>query len=468
MKKIIRMIPFGVILYIVIGAIFPFINQPKISKETEKQVQETDFTGQNYSGERAYIISDNGEALEERIRMISQAKEEIIFSTFEFRTDESGKRILAALLTAAKKGVKVQLLIDGFSELVRMRGNEYFYALSIMPKVEIRIYNPISLFKPWSMMGRLHDKYIIADSQLYILGGRNTYDYFLGDQSGYKNYDWDFLVYRSKAGQGDSMEQLISYFHSVWDLPECKEFQAANFVLKKASIKKAADELESIYRKMQKECPQWFTSIDYLKITEPVKHIQLVYNPTSYYSKEPVVFYTITELMKNAREEILFHTPYIICNDWMLERLTEVKEEIPAVKMLTNSVANNGNPFGAMDYMQNKEEILDTGIDILEYDGGVSYHGKCFVIDNNLSAIGSFNWDIRSTYIDTELMLIIDSDAINLDLRKRMAVYEKKSMRVIDHKHFIIPEGLEPQTISKKRKYRIKALKLFNNFRFLM
>ncbi|MCC8104096.1 MAG: hypothetical protein LIP11_18205 [Clostridiales bacterium] len=53
--------------------------------------------------------------------------------------------------------------------------------------------------------------------------------------------------------------------------------------------------------------------------------------------------------------------------------------------MMTNSVANDGNLFGASDYDLNKVEILETGVEILEYDGGISYHGKCFVIDVDTS-----------------------------------------------------------------------------------
>ena len=40
--------------------------------------------------------------------------------------------------------------------------------------------------------------------------------------------------------------------------------------------------------------------------------------------------------------------------------------------------ANNGNPFGAADYAKNRNRILETGIDIWEYEGGYSYHGKVF------------------------------------------------------------------------------------------
>ena len=49
-------------------------------------------------------------------------------------------------------------------------------------------------------MGRMHDKYLIADGKTYILGGRNTYNYFLGDFPGHKNYDRDVLVVLDTSG----------------------------------------------------------------------------------------------------------------------------------------------------------------------------------------------------------------------------------------------------------------------------
>lgn len=469
MKKKILIILIGLIIYLVMGVTLPFTHQPVIREETKENIQKTEFEGKDATTERAYILADNGEALEERIRMISQAKKRIILSTFEFRSDESGKAVLSALLAAAERGVRIQLLVDGVCELTKMQGNEYFYALSDMEKVEIRIYNPVSFLRPWSMMGRLHDKYLIADDKLYILGGRNTYDYFLGSQSGYKNFDWDVLVYNEEAGQGESLKQLMAYFSDIWNRPECKEFFNYGEIFKKASVRRAAKELKNIYKNMEEVHPEWFNNINYFKKTEPVNHIQLISNPTTCYAKEPVVFYTITQLMQKAKEEVVFHTPYIICNDWMLEELAKVSETVPKVTMLTNSVANNGNPFGALDYQKNKEKILTTGIQILEYDGGISYHGKCFIIDRNLSAIGSFNWDMRSTYIDTELMLIIDSKAINKDLRQAMDEYEKKALIVADKENYIIPSGMVPQTLSKKRKARIDMIQIFGKLiRFLM
>ncbi|MCD8069437.1 MAG: phospholipase D family protein, partial [Lachnospiraceae bacterium] len=355
----------------------------------------------------------------------------------------------------------------GFPYLTQMWGNPYFLALARTENVEIRIYNAIRPWMPWTIFGRLHDKYLIVDDMAYILGGRNTYNYFLGDQEGHKNYDWDILVYSGEAGEDNSLEQVMDYFTSVWELPACRTLADNHFWEKNPSVKRAAEELHEVYADMAEEHPDWVESVDYESVTVPVNHIELVSNPTNTLAKEPVAFYTITQLMAEAEESVIFHTPYMICNDWMLERLTEICGEVDSVTIMTNSVANNGNPFGASDYARNKEEILETGVQILEYDGGISYHGKCFVIDDRLSGIGSFNWDMRSVYIDTELMLVVDSEEFAALLREEMQAYEADSLIVIDADTSIAPEGMEAQELSSARKVLYSLLGLFSWARFI-
>lgn len=87
--------------------------------------------GKRTSAERARIIEDNDEALKERIRMISNAKSEIILSTFDFRSDDSGKLMLGAHIDAADRGVSVNVIVDGVIGFTKMKGNPDFKALGI-------------------------------------------------------------------------------------------------------------------------------------------------------------------------------------------------------------------------------------------------------------------------------------------------------------------------------------------------
>ncbi|MCI6468226.1 MAG: phospholipase D family protein [Faecalicatena sp.] len=456
------------VLYVVAGIIISYIRQPKVSREYQESFHPESCYSDTVSTDRACVIEDNEAALEERLRMIGQARERIILSTFDFHADKSGKDVIAALIEAAKRNVKIQILVDGFSALQQMDGNVYFYALSSMDNVEIKIYNRLNLLMPWKSMGRLHDKYLIVDDGLYLLGGRNTYDYFLGD-NGYKNYDRDVLVY---CGEPDSKEssihQLEDYFQSVWNLDVCKTFGKKAGMAEKAKVKMAREELEKRWKKLLKEYPVILEKADYIEMTYEVNRITLLSNPTHVYAKEPTLFYSLTQLMKQAQEEVAIHTPYIICNDWMYDSLKEVCSENKKVLLMTNSVANNGNPFGASDYQKNKGKLLKTGLEIHEYEGGVSYHGKSITIDDELAIVGSFNMDMRSAYLDTELMLVIDSRDVARQLRGYMQSYEEDSVEALPDGSYHVPDGVARQKISKKREQRVKLLTLFNWFRFLM
>nr|WP_296463374.1 phospholipase D family protein [uncultured Acetatifactor sp.] len=445
-----RLLVLFLLLAYICAIVLPYARQPAVTAATIEGFTASDFYGDSDTGERARIISDNGEALAERIRLISQAEEEIILSTFDFNADDSGKMLLAALLSASRRGVHVSLLVDGLAYATGILGNPWFQALTREENVELKVYNPLNPLKPWNLMGRLHDKYLIADRTAYILGGRNCYDFFLGDHDGYKNYDWDVLVCCEDAEAFSSLDQLLEYFRSVWALDECHAV---------ASRKEGKqEELLALYSRMQEEHADWFRPVDYKELTVPARRVRLVSNPIGPQVKEPLVFYTITELMEQAEESVSIHTPYILCDDWMLGQLADICISVPKVTMMTNSVANNGNPFGAMDYYVNKEKLLDSGVGMLEYDSGVSYHGKCFTIDDRIAAVGSFNWDMRSAYLDTELMLVIDSPELNRQLREAMGGYEQDSLKVIDAYSYDLAEGQTPQPLTPSRERRLKLL----------
>ncbi len=58
------------------------------------------------------------------------------------------------------------------------------------------------------------------------------------------------------------------------------------------------------------------------------------------------------------------------------------------------------------------------------------------LIDDRLSLVGSFNFDMRSAYLDTELMLLIDSPELNRHLRS-MAQEDMEQSR------HVFPDGQE-------------------------
>lgn len=503
------------VVAIVACALITYHRQPVLTQEDKEELAVDSIWKTRTQPERARIIEDNGDALLERVKMISNAKSEIVLSTFDFRADESGKIILGALIDAADRGVSVNVIVDGVSGFLRMKGNPYFEALAASSGTSIKIYNKVNPLAPWRSMGRLHDKYLIADKSSYIIGGRNTFSYFLGSNSQYKNYDRDVLVYCENANEDSSVNDLLSYFENVWNYKESKPYmsgvnslesdsghfiinadenndksnsvtQKKSKLLSKSDVAAAKEELISLYTEYYaNNADNVFTvtssdeelkDADYdnvsgdrtdntdnniYKDTYEVRNIALLSNPIEYTSKKPVVWYQLVELMKNAHSKVKIHTPYIICNDYMYDGLEEVCNSVENVSLMTNSIGNNGNPFGSADYYVNKNKILGTGIDVWEYEGGYSYHGKSVLIDDNISVIGSFNLDMRSAYLDTELMLVIDSEDINRKLSESMESYEHVARNANSDGSYDNPYDVEPVELSQ---YRRRQMMLIKNF----
>ena len=416
-----------VAFYELIGICITYKKQPAVSDATIKETQNIMSVAGRENTERAVIIEKNSQALLERVRLIQNAKDEIILSTFAFKSDESGKLILGALHDAADRGVHV----------------------------EIKLYNKANPLKPWKTMGRMHDKYLIADGKIYILGGRNTYNYFLGDFPGHKNFDRDVLVVCDEPQKDNSVNQLWNYFETIWEQEDCRYFHNSKKLADRQSVKKAVLELQEGYQQYFEVNKEKICDTDYAAETFETEKITLLSNPIHTQAKEPVVWYQLGELMKNAKERVKIHTPYIICNDMMYNTWEEIAQKVPDFSIMTNSVANNGNPFGAADYAKNRNRILETGIDIWEYEGGYSYHGKSILIDDDLSVIGSFNMDMRSTYLDTELMLVIRSKEINKQLEDGMMEYESVSRQVLDDGTYYDPYHVKPIELTEKRKRKV-------------
>jgi cardiolipin synthase len=117
-----------------------------------------------------------GEAAYRRILgAIGEAKKTLRFEMYIFRADDTGRRFLAALQSAAHRGVQVQVLIDGFGSHQLPAD---FWATLRANGGEVRVFNPIT----WSSFSfRDHRKLVIVDDAIAFVGGFNIGDEYHGD-----------------------------------------------------------------------------------------------------------------------------------------------------------------------------------------------------------------------------------------------------------------------------------------------
>ncbi len=445
-RRILRGIKWVLIVCILFNlgaAYWPFIRLPALSAESAMaaEARAAEMFEDQATGDRAMIIESSADALDERIRLMEQAKQEIIIVTYENHDGESTRDLLATAIRKAAEGVRVRFLVDGIAGRFDHMGGDLFRAVAAYPNIEVRFYNLVRPLTPWKHMGRMHDKYVIVDDTAFILGGRNMFDKFLGEYTTTnRSLDREVLIYDSDGGGDGSLGQLRAYFEGMWAGEDTTVFHSLRDISAERR-QKVYVSLEERYENLKAAKPELFAPYDYEKVTVPTQGVWLISNPTGIYAKEPVVFGQLTAMMNRATDNVVIHSPYAVLNGYMRDSLKQVAEKVPLTLMI-NAVENGANLVGSGDYLYHRGDVLSTGASILEYAGGKSYHGKAVAIDDCLSVIGSFNLDLRSTYVDTELMLVIRSPEINAELRGYMELLHADCRRVIDAQNARVPDGL--------------------------
>ncbi len=374
--------------------------------------------GKSNHQEYVRVIDDNREALIRRLQIIESAEDELFLSTYYLGDDNVGRDVMSALLAASQRGVHIRLLVDGLCDFTsNISKKDTFQALLAQPNVEARLYNPITLLTPWNENYRMHDKYLAADDTVYILGGRNTANKSMGEYPGKKDADRDAMVY-SPCPDG-SILQLREYFEAVWSGKDSRE------VREKRQNPQMEQTLLARYEDLKTEYPEAFEKPDFISMMTPVNSVSLLVNPIATENKSPLLWTQLLALMGEGTD-IEIQTPYIIISRRMHEELSALAQGRD-IRIITNAPESGANPMGCADLLNRKKHLLKTGFRLYEYAGDRSAHVKTLVIDDHISIIGSFNFDMRSTYLNTETVLLIDSPEINAQLRNTNKSYMASS-----------------------------------------
>ncbi len=172
---------------------------------------------------RALILDDGGDALLARVNLIRSATTSIDLQTYIFEEDDAGRLTLDELPAAAKRGVRVRVLIDQLSALERV---QTLAALAGAHRnFEIRIYNPVlqraRISYPMYLLAsaccwhklnhRMHSKLLLIDGAIGITGGRNYQDDYYDWDAGYNFRDRDLLV------AGPAARDMAANFDAFWE-----------------------------------------------------------------------------------------------------------------------------------------------------------------------------------------------------------------------------------------------------------
>ena len=396
---------------------------------------------QSTQGTSAVLLQDTGwDALAQRLALIETAEHSIDIQYYIWNSDASGHYLASRLLAAADRGVKIRVMLDDINLNER---EELLVALDSHSQVEIRIFNPIptrrGVTKWLNFLGdfsrlnrRMHNKSFTVDGALSIVGGRNIGDeYFdLSDDINFR--DRDVLVMGSVVT--DIQASFGEYWDSRWsypvellgekassDLPVLDEIAAPRYKnypalpegneVANRFLKEVMDEMTWVQARFVSDRP---VPIDEDNTNEPKATAKL-----------------LAELAEQSNQEILLESAYLIFDDRQLEGWRKLTDNGVQIKALTNSMASNDLTTNHSGYAGRRRDMLDHGIQLFELKPdsklceqstrdqskcaptlAYGLHAKSVVFDRRVASIGSFNFNLRSTYLNTESILIIENQSV--------------------------------------------------------
>lgn len=409
----------------------------EISSETRLGRLVTSAQGRRAGDSGVTPLLDGPDAFAARIALIRAAEQALDVQYYIWQRDVTGLILLEELRKAAERGVRVRLLLDdnGISGL-----DEDLAALHRIENFEVRLFNPFILRKPKALgyafdfvrlNRRMHNKSLTADGAASILGGRNIGDIYFGFGSGVQFIDTDVLV-AGKIAQEIGAD-FDRYWHSASAHPVDRIIDApapgALERMEAAVAEVACCEEGRLYFERLQRSPLAAKLAD--------GTLELEWTEIALVSDDPakglghaeirdMLFPRLMKLIERPARSVDIVSAYFVPGSNFAERLQQMAGEGVRIRVLTNSQAATDVVIVHSAYVKYRPELLHAGIGIYELKpeyaasdhtenriiGGpstASLHSKSLAIDGERIFIGSFNFDLRSLLLNTEMGVVIES-----------------------------------------------------------
>lgn len=428
---------------------------PKMATTAFEQTDDTHlgrvFAGQAdaHPGQSGfYPLIDGVDALAVRLLMAKRAERSIDAQYYLITDDIVGHLFIGSLLQAADRGVRVRLLLDD----IETKGYDAgMAALDSHPNFEVRIFNPFA-WRSARLLGgaisftrinrRMHNKSFTTDNQVTVVGGRNIADEYFGARQDVIFGDLDVLSVGPVVGDVSRM------FDTYWnnraavpvpvfaDLPEDAD----------AALKQLRERIAQSRKQVDSTRYAAAVRSSVLDIVESDASVftwapyQLVYDSPDKAQRDKAeeaasILTPLRQSVLGAEKELLVVSPYFVLRKTGIEGFRGVRSRGIDVSVVTNSLAATNQSLVHGGYAPVRKPLLKMGVKLYEVraDASVSgadrvgaesaratLHTKAFIVDRRQLFIGSFNWDPRSAYINTELGVIIDSPELSQGLAERL------------------------------------------------
>jgi cardiolipin synthase len=320
------------------------------------------------AGNRLTLLADGPERLDALLELIASAARSLRFLYYMFMDDASGTKVRDALIEAAKRGVEVWLLVDGFGSTA----NRDFFRPLQAAGIAFCQFSP--KFGRRYLL-RNHQKLALADGERVIIGGFNVSDDYFGTTGSGAWRDIGLRV------EGDSVACLTRYFDSLFQWTQSPDARVRDVrrLLQQSSV--THGRLHWLFGGPSRRLSPWARAV--------------------------------RRDMRSARRLDLV-AAYFAPSLGMLRRLSGISRRGGQVRIVTASRSDNNATVAAA--RNTYWWLLRRGVRIFEYLP-TKLHTKLFVVGDAVH-IGSANFDMRSLFLNLEMMLRIDDPAFAAAMRR--------------------------------------------------
>ncbi len=423
------------------------------------------------------VLERGEDSLLLRIHLIRAARKSIDIQTFIWAEDDAGWLMLDELIAAARRGVHVRILVD---QLFALDNIEWLARIArAHVNLEFKLYNPTfdkAVTQPVEFAAgvlccfskfnrRMHNKLFLVDGEIGIAGGRNVENRYFDWDEEFDYRDRDVLVAGPRSGR-----EMQASFDQFWSHPLAVPLTRLNDVNRRLLTDAAAgtnaplpppadsDWPRIVSLRARAADPAWMRA----HFTSKALRVARV----DYFSDAPdkeqhsgsariELTARISQLLRDARGEVVFETPYLVLSPNARTIFRELhKRSVPVIVSTNSLAATDAFYVYALSYKYKKRYLKRYGFQIHEFkpfpadavqfienyerlSGGANagryrryaqaplkhrgvrlgLHAKSLVIDGDISMIGSHNFDPRSADYNTESGFIIYDGAVAASVR---------------------------------------------------
>lgn len=422
----------------------------------------------NKNKDRVQLIESGKEGALARINLIQNAEKSLDITYYSWQEGKTTEIFIASIIDAADRGVEVRILLDGIFHNLKKDLRDTIYGFKTHPNIELKFYKPFKLLSPWTWNNRLHDKLILVDDSLGLIGGRNIGDRYFVEDVDKLDYakDRDVLIYNENKGEStdSAVGDMKVYYEKIWNHEYSKPSLKRLKTKQELKGKIFKEDLRNRYVDFKREYAEDTKEIDWHENTIATDGVRFVHNPLGKVNNEPWCLEELLILAEEAQEYIFIQSPYVIPSREMKTKFKKYQVDLTKANMLTNSQYSSPNVLAMSGYFNNRKSIVDSGVQLYEYQSTNSLHGKTYIFDDAISAVGSFNLDARSSYINSESMVIISSKEFTDKLKNNIQVDLDNSLRVDRDYSYVNDDSVEEGNVSIFKRIITKILSKISLF----